>query len=62
VGGVGAPVLLAHLIQTGSRAAVFEGYLLGAVLMLAGALAEMRFGIDAERRSLESIATPLQSK
>jgi MFS family permease len=62
VGGVGAPLLFGHLIQTGSRADVFQGYVAGAVLMLIGSLAEIRLGIDAERRSLESIATPLQSQ
>jgi MFS family permease len=61
VGGVGAPLLFGHLIQTGSRAAVFEGYLAGAVLMLFGALAEAVLGIDAEPRPLESIASPLQA-
>jgi MFS family permease len=61
VGGVGAPVLFGHLIQTGSRLAVFEGYMLGAALMLIGAVAEAGLGIDAERRPLESIASPLQS-
>jgi MFS family permease len=61
VGGVAAPVLFGHLIQTGSRAAVFDGYLAGAILMLVGAFAEVYLGIDAERRSLESIAPPLQS-
>jgi MFS family permease len=62
VGGVGAPVLFGHLIQTGSRTQVFQGYVAGAVLMMIGSLAEIRLGIDAERRSLESIATPLQSE
>lgn len=61
IGGVGAPLLFGHLIQTGSRTAVFEGYVAGAVLMLVGAFAEVWLGIDAERRSLESIAAPLQS-
>jgi MFS family permease len=62
VGGVGAPLLFGHLIQTGARADVFQGYVAGAVLMLIGSVAEMRLGIDAEGRSLESIATPLQSE
>ncbi len=62
VGGVGAPILFGHLIQSGSRAAVFDGYLAGAILMLIGACAEAYLGIDAERRSLESIAGPLQSR
>ena len=59
VGGVGAPILFGHLIETGSRTAVFQGYLAGAILMLIGAFAELRLGVDAERRSLESIASPL---
>src|SRR5262249_38511255 len=62
IGGVGAPILFARLIQTGSRAAVFQGYVAGAILMLIGALAEARLGVDAERRSLESITPPLQSE
>ena len=61
VGGVGAPVLFGHLIETGSRSAVFDGYLAGAILMLVGAVAEVMLGVDAERRSLESISSPLQS-
>jgi MFS family permease len=61
IGGVGAPMLFGHLIQTGSRTAVFAGYLAGALLMVGAAVAEARFGVDAERQSLESIATPLQS-
>ena len=35
------------------------GYLLGAVLMLAAALVAWRFGVAAERKPLESVATPL---
>ena len=62
VGGVGAPVLFGHLIQTGSRTAVFQGYLLGAALMIIAASVEARLGIDAERKPLESIASPLQSQ
>jgi MFS family permease len=61
VGGVGAPVLFGHLIQTGSRAAVFEGYVVGAVLMLVAASVEAHLGIDAERKPLEAISSPLQS-
>jgi hypothetical protein len=47
------------LIDTGSRASVFGGYLLGAVLMIAAAAVELRFGIAAERRPLEDVARPL---
>jgi hypothetical protein len=60
-GGVGAPLLFGHLIETGSRSAVFKGYLAGALFMLVGAAAEAVLGVDAARRSLESMASPLQS-
>jgi MFS family permease len=60
-GGVGAPLLFGHLIETGSRAAVFKGYVAGGLFMLVGAAAEALLGVDAARRSLESIASPLQS-
>jgi MFS family permease len=61
VGGVAAPLLFARLIATGSRKELFWGYLLGSALMLAGAVAEVFLGVDAERRPLESITAPLQS-
>ncbi len=60
-GGVGAPILFAKLISSGSRSELFWGYILGAALMLTGAGTELKLGIDAERQSLESISTPLQA-
>ena len=60
-GGVGAPSLYAHLIASNSRAELFWGYLLGALLMLLGAITEAILGVNAERQSLESISTPLQA-
>ncbi len=38
---------------------LFWGYLAGAVLMFAGGLTEVFLGVDAERKSLESISAPL---
>lgn len=35
------------------------GYGIAAVLMLLAALTELKFGVDAEGKSLESIADPL---
>ncbi|RPI42920.1 MAG: MFS transporter [Betaproteobacteria bacterium] len=58
-GGVGAPWLFGALIGTGERMAVFWGYALGTMLMLAAAAVEWRWGVDAERRSLEGVAAPL---
>jgi MFS family permease len=60
-GGVGAPLLFSKLISSGSRMELFAGYILGALLMIAGAATEWKLGINAERQSLESISTPLQA-
>ncbi len=61
-GGVGAPVLFGWIIGTGSRTALFVGYLVGAVLMIFGAMIEIWIGVPAERRSLEHVAAPLSSR
>jgi MFS family permease len=59
VGGVGAPVLLGFLIQTGSRLAVATGWGIGAIMMLLGGALALAFGVDAERKSLEEVAGPM---
>jgi MFS family permease len=59
IGGVIGPMLFGALIDTGSRDSVFAGYLLGAGLMIAAAAIGWRYGIAAERQSLESVARPL---
>lgn len=61
-GGVGAPILFGWLIGTGSSAALFDGYLVGASLMIVGALTEVFIGVPAEQKSLEHIARPLSSR
>ncbi len=61
-GGVAAPLLFARLIASGSKTQLMWGYLLGAALMLIAAGVELKFGVNAERQSLESVAAPLQSK
>jgi MFS family permease len=61
VGGVAAPFIFGLLIQTGSRTALFRGYLAGAFLMIAAAVVEAFIGVRAEQRSLESISTPLSA-
>jgi MFS family permease len=55
-GGVVAPALFAAMIQTGSRAQVMRGYLVGALLMVTAAVVEVLIGVPAERRSLEDLA------
>jgi MFS family permease len=62
IGGVGAPYLFGVLIASGSAWHVAWGYLLGAVLMIAGAIAELMIGVEAAGKSLESISQPLQSE
>jgi MFS family permease len=59
IGGVVGPVLFGALIDTGSRASVFAGYLLGAGLMIAAAIIAWRYAVAAERLPLESVARPL---
>lgn len=61
VGGVIAPWLFGVLIDTGSRGALYFGYMLAAGLMLLAAIAEVRYGVAAERAGLEDIAKPLSS-
>src|SRR5262245_23084439 len=59
IGGIGGPWLFGVLIDTGSRASLYWGYLLGSALMLAAAAIAWRWGIAAERKSLEEVARPL---
>ena len=59
VGGVAGPVLLATLIESGSRSSVAIGYFLGALLMIGAAIAEAVWGVAAERKSLEDVSRPL---
>jgi MFS family permease len=61
IGGLAAPALFGALIATHSRAALFAGYALGALLMFGGAAVAWFLGVDAERRSLEELALPLSS-
>ena len=56
-GGVFAPVLFGVLIASGSRERIFEGYLVGAALMIFGAIVAGKFGVAAEGKSLEQLAS-----
>lgn len=60
-GGFAAPFLFGMLIDTGSRGAVAIGYAIGAALVIVAGLVALRWGVDAERRSLEDIAPPMGS-
>ncbi len=61
LGGMVAPWLLGSLIDTGSRYAVFGGYIGASVLMLGAAAVQAIWGVAAERKSLESVTRPLTS-
>jgi MFS family permease len=61
LGGAVSPWLFGTLVASGERSAVFNGYLLGAGLMIVAALTELAIGIKAERQPLESVARPLSA-
>jgi MFS family permease len=58
-GGVGGPALFGYIVGTGSRTYLFWGYIAGAFLMIVAGFVEIWIGVDAEQKSLESIASPL---
>jgi MFS family permease len=59
LGGIAGPILFGVLIDTGSPVSLAWGYLLGAVLMIAAAAVALRWGVAAERKSLEHVTRPL---
>ena len=59
--GIIAPWWYGKMIET-SVTSIYHGYLLGAALMLVGALVELFLGVKAEGRSLEQIAAPLSAR
>jgi hypothetical protein len=59
VGGISGPLLFGQFIDSGKAGVVAIGFFIGAAVMAVGGLAALVFGVHAERRSLESIATPL---
>jgi MFS family permease len=61
IGGSTSPLLFGWLIESGSAWRVSFGYTIAALLLLLAAGTELRFGVDAEGKPLESIADPLSS-
>jgi MFS family permease len=61
LGGIIGPLLFGKLVATNHLHDVAYGYYLGAVLMIAGGVAEAVIGVDAEQKSLEDIAKPLSA-
>jgi len=56
VGGIVGPWLFGVLIDTGLRASVFGGYLLGSLLMILAGVVAWRWGVTAERKPLKMVA------
>jgi MFS family permease len=61
LGGIAGPAFFGRLIDTHQRSEVFAGYLVGSVLMVGAAAVAAIWGVDAERKSLESVAAPLSA-
>lgn len=60
--GALGPVFYGHLIGDGSDPfLLFIGYLIGAGVMMVGGLIELAIGVNAEGRSLEDVAQPLNA-
>ena len=59
LGGFVGPPLYGAIIESGSREALFGAYGLAGVLMCVAALVTALLGIDAERRPLEQVCSPL---
>ena len=61
-GGIVGPLLFGELISSGSVDLTAMGFYIGAAAMALGGLAEIVFGVNAERKSLEDIAQPLSAR
>jgi MFS family permease len=61
-GGITGPLLFGKLIETGKASQVFIGYIIGAALMIVAGIIQALIGIEAARRDLEDIATPLSAE
>jgi MFS family permease len=59
LGGFVGPPLYGAMIESGSRSALFGAYAFAAVLMCVAALVTLFLGVDAERRPLEEVCSPL---
>ncbi len=57
LGGVAGPWVFGELIGTGQRESIGWGYAAGGMLMLGAAFVHRRWGLAAERRGLEELAT-----
>ncbi|GAA2493455.1 MFS transporter [Streptomyces thermolineatus] len=61
-GGISGPLIFAKLTESGVVADTVLAFRIGAVLMVLAGLVAAVFGVRAEQRSLEDVATPLSAK
>ncbi|MFE2728285.1 MFS transporter [Kitasatospora sp. NPDC059327] len=61
VGGISGPLLFNNLVSSGKVSDTTLAFCVGAALMVAAGAVEAVLGVKAERRSLESLATPLSA-
>ena len=61
LGGIIGPVLFGNLIATKRPFDMAIGYVIGGVLMVGAGLVEVFIGVDAEKRRLEEIASPVSA-
>ena len=59
IGGITGPLIFERLASTGDPSQVMIGFLIGAVVMAIGGIAEIFLGVRAEQQGLEDIAAPL---
>jgi MFS family permease len=59
VGGAVAPLIYGKLIASKDPHMIAMGWIAGAALMIIGGIVEIFLGVDAERKPLEDIASPL---
>ncbi|MFD2416803.1 MFS transporter [Amycolatopsis pigmentata] len=62
LGGIAGPLMFGQFVDSGSKSLVGLGFAIGAAAMALGGVAELMFGVKAERAGLESIAKPLTAE
>jgi MFS family permease len=58
---IAAPWTFGKLIETGSVGNVTIAFVIGGVIMAIGGVVELMLGVDAERKSLEAVARPINA-
>ena len=61
-GGIAGPLLFGRMIESEDRSLVALAFCIGAGVMALGGVAELLFGVKAERADLEDIAKPLTAE